>query len=44
MYGVLLKSIKTAVSGIRAGWGKLDRKGTVELLPEQELQPTALLP
>jgi cellulose synthase/poly-beta-1,6-N-acetylglucosamine synthase-like glycosyltransferase/peptidoglycan/xylan/chitin deacetylase (PgdA/CDA1 family) len=31
MYAVLLKSLKTAVSGIRAGWGKLERKGTVEL-------------
>ncbi|HKB78669.1 MAG TPA: glycosyltransferase, partial [Thermoanaerobaculia bacterium] len=40
MYAVLLKSIKTAISGIRAGWGKLDRKGTVELVPE----PTAPLP
>jgi len=32
MYAVLLKSIKTAISGIRAGWGKLERKGTVELV------------
>jgi len=32
MYAVLLKSIKTAVSGIRTGWGKLERKGTVELV------------
>ena len=31
MYAVLLKSIKTAISGIRAGWGKLERKGTVEM-------------
>ena len=31
MYAVLLKSIKTAISGIRTGWGKLERKGTVEL-------------
>ncbi|MCU1349029.1 MAG: glycosyl transferase family 2, partial [Acidobacteria bacterium] len=30
MYAVLLKSLKTAASGIRAGWGKLERKGTVE--------------
>jgi peptidoglycan-N-acetylglucosamine deacetylase len=44
MYGVLLKSLKTAVSGIRTGWGKLDRKGTVEHLPEAELQPNALQP
>jgi cellulose synthase/poly-beta-1,6-N-acetylglucosamine synthase-like glycosyltransferase len=34
MYAVLLKSLKTAISGIRAGWGKLERKGTVEILPE----------
>ncbi len=41
MYAVLLKSIKTAFSGMRAGWGKLDRKGTVSLVPEApELQPT----
>ncbi len=31
MYAVLLKSLKTAMSGMRAGWGKLERKGTVEL-------------
>jgi hypothetical protein len=31
MYAVLLKSIKTAISGIRTGWGKLERKGTAEL-------------
>jgi cellulose synthase/poly-beta-1,6-N-acetylglucosamine synthase-like glycosyltransferase/spore germination protein YaaH/peptidoglycan/xylan/chitin deacetylase (PgdA/CDA1 family) len=31
MYAVLLKSLKTALSGMRAGWGKLERKGTVEL-------------
>ncbi|HYM60710.1 MAG TPA: glycosyltransferase [Thermoanaerobaculia bacterium] len=36
MYAVLLKSIKTAASGIRAGWGKLERKGTVTLaMPEK---------
>jgi cellulose synthase/poly-beta-1,6-N-acetylglucosamine synthase-like glycosyltransferase/spore germination protein YaaH/peptidoglycan/xylan/chitin deacetylase (PgdA/CDA1 family) len=34
MYAVLLKSLKTAISGIRAGWGKLERKGTVELVAE----------
>ena len=28
MYLVLLKSIRTALQGIRAGWGKADRKGT----------------
>ncbi|HEV8661465.1 MAG TPA: glycosyltransferase [Thermoanaerobaculia bacterium] len=33
MYAVLLKSIKTAISGMRTGWGKLERKGTVEFLP-----------
>jgi cellulose synthase/poly-beta-1,6-N-acetylglucosamine synthase-like glycosyltransferase len=36
MYAVLLKSIQTAISGMRAGWGKLERKGTVELLPAPE--------
>ena len=44
MYAVLLKSLKTAISGIRAGWGKLDRKGTVDLAVEPELQPNALQP
>ena len=39
MYAVLLKSLKTAVSGIRAGWGKLDRKGTVELVLEPRRPP-----
>ncbi|MGZ7032501.1 MAG: glycosyltransferase, partial [Thermoanaerobaculia bacterium] len=34
MYAVLLKSVKTAISGMRAGWGKLERKGTVEVLAE----------
>lgn len=34
MYAVLLKSVKTALSGIRTGWGKLERKGTVELATE----------
>lgn len=33
MYAVLLKSLKTAISGIRTGWGKLDRKGTVAAEP-----------
>jgi hypothetical protein len=32
MYAVLLKSVKTAISGMRAGWGKLERKGTVEVI------------
>jgi cellulose synthase/poly-beta-1,6-N-acetylglucosamine synthase-like glycosyltransferase/spore germination protein YaaH/peptidoglycan/xylan/chitin deacetylase (PgdA/CDA1 family) len=35
MYAVLLKSLKAAASGIRTGWGKLERKGTVELLTEE---------
>jgi len=34
MYAVVLKSIKTAVSGMRTGWGKLERKGTVEMVGE----------
>ena len=34
MYAVLLKSLKTAISGMRTGWGKLERKGTVELSPQ----------
>ena len=33
MYAVLLKSLKTAITGIRAGWGKLDRKATAEVGP-----------
>ncbi len=45
MYAVLLKSLKTAMSGIRTGWGKLERKGTVDLLPEvPDLQPSELQP
>jgi peptidoglycan-N-acetylglucosamine deacetylase len=36
MYAVLLKSIQTAISGMRTGWGKLERKGTVELLSAPE--------
>ncbi|HMC20814.1 MAG TPA: hypothetical protein VKL19_03110, partial [Thermoanaerobaculia bacterium] len=45
MYAVLLKSLKTAISGIRTGWGKLERKGTVALLPDApELRPTELQP
>ncbi len=39
MYAVVLKSLKTAISGIRTGWGKLERKGTVEIAGEApELQ------
>jgi peptidoglycan-N-acetylglucosamine deacetylase len=34
MYAVLLKSLKTAISGIRAGWGKLERKGTVDVVAD----------
>src|SRR5207248_8936337 len=42
MYAVLLKSVKTAVSGMRAGWGKLERKGTVaavEPIASEPLSP-----
>jgi cellulose synthase/poly-beta-1,6-N-acetylglucosamine synthase-like glycosyltransferase/spore germination protein YaaH/peptidoglycan/xylan/chitin deacetylase (PgdA/CDA1 family) len=45
MYAVLLKSLKTALSGIRAGWGKLERKGTVaatEAAPDAP--PDVMLP
>jgi cellulose synthase/poly-beta-1,6-N-acetylglucosamine synthase-like glycosyltransferase/peptidoglycan/xylan/chitin deacetylase (PgdA/CDA1 family)/spore germination protein YaaH len=31
MYAVLWKSVVTAVKGKRQGWGKLERKGTVQL-------------
>ncbi|HEU4751811.1 MAG TPA: hypothetical protein VFU47_01805, partial [Armatimonadota bacterium] len=31
MYGVVWKALLTAANGWRAGWGKLDRKGTVHL-------------
>jgi len=34
MYAVLLKSLTTAIAGMRTGWGKLDRKGTVNLVVE----------
>ena len=40
MYAVLIKSLKTALSGIRAGWGKLDRKGTVTAAAEPMLPET----
>jgi cellulose synthase/poly-beta-1,6-N-acetylglucosamine synthase-like glycosyltransferase/spore germination protein YaaH/peptidoglycan/xylan/chitin deacetylase (PgdA/CDA1 family) len=41
MYAVLIKSMTIAMSGMRAGWGKLERKGTVkvdqvDLLPAPE--------
>jgi cellulose synthase/poly-beta-1,6-N-acetylglucosamine synthase-like glycosyltransferase/peptidoglycan/xylan/chitin deacetylase (PgdA/CDA1 family)/spore germination protein YaaH len=29
MYAVVLRSVKAALHGVRAGWGKLDRLGTV---------------
>jgi len=32
MYAVVLKSFKTALHGIQAGWGKLERKGTVNTI------------
>ena len=48
MYAVLLKSIKTAISGMRAGWGKLERKGTVQMrggqAPSPVLSPTGEAP
>ena len=40
MYAVVLRSIKTAVSGMRTGWGKLERKGTVEM-PSEVIAETA---
>lgn len=30
MYAVMIKSVLTALQGIRAGWSKLERKGTVQ--------------
>ena len=39
MYAVLIKSVTTALSGMRTGWGKLERKGTVkvvDILPTPE--------
>ena len=41
MYAVLLKSLQTAFSGIRAGWGKLERKGTVRELAPPPPAPAA---
>ena len=29
MYSVVLRSVQTAAGGLRAGWGKLERRGTV---------------
>jgi cellulose synthase/poly-beta-1,6-N-acetylglucosamine synthase-like glycosyltransferase/peptidoglycan/xylan/chitin deacetylase (PgdA/CDA1 family)/spore germination protein YaaH len=31
MYAVMLKSVLTALQGVRAGWGKVERKGTVQV-------------
>ncbi len=31
MYGVIYRSLARAITGGRAGWGKIDRKGTVRL-------------
>ncbi|HEX9162839.1 MAG TPA: glycosyltransferase [Thermoanaerobaculia bacterium] len=42
MYAVLIKSIKTAASGMRAGWGKLERKGTVDLAAHVPVGDTTL--
>jgi cellulose synthase/poly-beta-1,6-N-acetylglucosamine synthase-like glycosyltransferase/spore germination protein YaaH/peptidoglycan/xylan/chitin deacetylase (PgdA/CDA1 family) len=42
MYAVVLKSIKTAVSGMRTGWGKLERKGTVEMHGQVIAEPAEL--
>jgi len=42
MYAVLLRSVKTALSGMRTGWGKLERKGTVGV-DAGDLQPEARL-
>jgi len=33
MYYVMIKSVGTAVRGALVGWGKLERKATVELRP-----------
>jgi hypothetical protein len=40
MYAVLLKSVKTAISGIRTGWGKLERKGTVGITETTDMPVT----
>jgi hypothetical protein len=29
MYAVVLRSVQTAMGGLRASWGKLERRGTV---------------
>jgi len=29
MYAVVLRSVQTAIGGLRAGWGKVERRGTV---------------
>jgi poly-beta-1,6 N-acetyl-D-glucosamine synthase len=33
MYGVIYRSLVRAITGGRAGWGKIDRKGTVKVPP-----------
>jgi poly-beta-1,6 N-acetyl-D-glucosamine synthase len=33
MYAVVIKSVQTALSGIRTGWSKAERKGTVGVSP-----------
>jgi hypothetical protein len=42
MYAVVLKSLKTALSGMRTGWGKLERKGTVEMHGQVIAEPAEL--
>ena len=37
MYAVLWKAVVKALVGTRAGWGKLERKGTVQLEPKAEV-------
>jgi hypothetical protein len=35
MYAVLWKSVVRAIKGKRQGWGKLDRRGTVQVGPRE---------
>jgi len=42
MYAVVLRSLKTAASGMRTGWGKLERKGTVEMHGQVIAEPAEL--
>ena len=37
MYAVLWKAVVKALVGTRAGWGKLERKGTVQMEPKAEV-------